>query len=184
MHGLFFYRITSFLLVTNSWKATRLSFKMCLVITLESTSALLTMMWAAQLAQKSTLKFSVSFFSYHQKKWQQQKVFSSSKNTHVYLTDPPEIEVDQTWIPTGEGIEAEVSCNIHAEPVASVSSIFLLRQHFVLKSSKKYFLTSQQEVAIYSFTNIFHGFRNENQELDQITLVQGGRIGESKRIYG
>ena len=55
--------------------------------------------------------------------------FFSSKNTHVYLTDPPEIEVDQTWIPTGEGIEAEVSCNIHAEPVASVSSIFLLRQH-------------------------------------------------------
>eukprot|EP00093_Oithona_nana_P010757 10757.XXX_265016_286838_1 [CDS] Oithona nana genome sequencing. len=33
---------------------------------------------------------------------------------------PPEIEVDQTWIPTGEGIEAVVSCNIHAEPVASV----------------------------------------------------------------
>ena len=142
---------------------------MCLVITLESTSALLTMMWAAQLAQKSTLKFSVSFFSYHQKKWQQQKVFSSSKNTHVYLTDPPEIEVDQTWIPTGEGIEAEVSCNIHAEPVASVSSIFLL-----LRQQKKSFL----DIAIYSF-DISLGFRNENQELDQITLgARGAKVRE------
>jgi len=32
----------------------------------------------------------------------------------------PEIEVEQTWLPTGEGIEAEVSCNIHAEPVPEV----------------------------------------------------------------
>jgi len=33
---------------------------------------------------------------------------------------PPEIEVDQSWISTGDGIEAEVSCNIHAEPPADV----------------------------------------------------------------
>ena len=39
----------------------------------------------------------------------------------VYISDPPEIEVDQSWVPTGEGIEAEVSCNIHAEPPADVS---------------------------------------------------------------
>lgn len=32
----------------------------------------------------------------------------------------PEIEVQQEWLPTGEGIEAEVSCNIHAEPVPEV----------------------------------------------------------------
>jgi len=32
----------------------------------------------------------------------------------------PEIEVEQTWLPTGEGIEAEVACNIHAEPVPEV----------------------------------------------------------------
>ena len=40
------------------------------------------------------------------------------------FSDQPEIEVDQTWIPTGEGIEAEVSCNIHAEPAADVSFPF------------------------------------------------------------
>ena len=112
-------RIISFLLVKNSKKATRLSFKMCLVITLASTSALLTMMWAAPREPKSTSKFSVSFFQpYHQ----QRKLFLFHSYTCVSLSDPPEIEVDQTWIPTGEGIEAEVSCNIHAEPVASVSS--------------------------------------------------------------
>jgi len=33
---------------------------------------------------------------------------------------PPEIEVDQSWIPNEEGIEAEVSCNIYAEPPADV----------------------------------------------------------------
>lgn len=33
---------------------------------------------------------------------------------------PPEIEVDQSWIRTGDGIEAEVSCNVHAEPRAEV----------------------------------------------------------------
>merc|ERR1712241_212010 len=31
-----------------------------------------------------------------------------------------EIEVDQSWIRTGDGIEAEVSCNVHAEPRAEV----------------------------------------------------------------
>ena len=37
------------------------------------------------------------------------------------ISDPPEIEVDQSWIPNEEGIEAEVSCNIYAEPPADVS---------------------------------------------------------------
>jgi len=32
----------------------------------------------------------------------------------------PEIEVDQSWIRTNDGIEAEVSCNIHSEPKAEV----------------------------------------------------------------
>lgn len=32
----------------------------------------------------------------------------------------PEIEVDQSWIRTPDGIEAEVSCNIHSEPKAEV----------------------------------------------------------------
>ena len=69
----------------------------------------------AEIDLKVLCKF---FFSYIINK----KLFFFYSYTCVSLSDPPEIEVDQTWIPTGEGIEAEVSCNIHAEPVASVSS--------------------------------------------------------------
>ena len=47
--------------------------------------------------------------------------FEDWKVANLYISDPPEIEVDQSWVPTGEGIEAEVSCNIHAEPPADVS---------------------------------------------------------------
>ena len=53
------------------------------------------------------------------------------------ISDQPEIEVEQTWLPTGEGIEAEVACNIHAEPVPEVSFFpffFLLPLHFFLLS--------------------------------------------------
>ena len=46
-----------------------------------------------------------------------------------HISDQPEIEVDQTWIPTGEGIEAEVSCNIHAEPVPEVKFILYFPSH-------------------------------------------------------
>lgn len=37
------------------------------------------------------------------------------------FADPPEIEVDQQWIRDPEGIQAEVSCHVHAEPKAEVS---------------------------------------------------------------
>ena len=53
--------------------------------------------------------------------------FDSSKElflnslSALLISDPPEIEVDQSWIPNEEGIEAEVSCNIYAEPPADVS---------------------------------------------------------------
>lgn len=42
---------------------------------------------------------------------------------YCFLSDSPEIEIDQTWIPTKDGLEAEVACNIHAEPAADVSII-------------------------------------------------------------
>ena len=38
----------------------------------------------------------------------------------IPILDSPEIEVDQSWIRTNDGIEAEVSCNIHSEPKAEV----------------------------------------------------------------
>ncbi len=43
--------------------------------------------------------------------------------------DAPEIEIDQSWIRTNAGIEAQVSCNVHSEPRAEVrthTSISLL----------------------------------------------------------
>ena len=52
---------------------------------------------------------------------QKKITFEDWKVANLYISDPPEIEVDQSWVPTGEGIEAEVSCNIHAEPPADVS---------------------------------------------------------------
>ena len=36
------------------------------------------------------------------------------------VSDPPEIEVTHTWVRQSEGIEAEVSCNVHAEPKPEV----------------------------------------------------------------
>ena len=61
-------------------------------------------------------------------KFSHQDLLATHGNFFFYLlfhiSDPPEIEVDQTWIPTGEGIEAEVSCNIHAEPAAEVSNFY------------------------------------------------------------
>lgn len=41
----------------------------------------------------------------------------------MFPLDQPEIEADQTWLPTEDGIEAEVSCNIHAEPAAEVKKL-------------------------------------------------------------
>ena len=50
----------------------------------------------------------------------------------ISILDSPEIEVDQTWIRTPKGIEAEVSCNIHAEPKAEVGTEILATFGLVL----------------------------------------------------
>jgi len=36
--------------------------------------------------------------------------------------DPPEIEVERSWIHSGEGYEAELACIVHSDPPASVSA--------------------------------------------------------------
>ena len=48
--------------------------------------------------------------------------FFLTEPCYLFFADRPEIEVDHSWIRTGDGIEAEVSCNVHAEPRAEVSS--------------------------------------------------------------
>ncbi len=39
----------------------------------------------------------------------------------VTFSVPPEIEINQSWIRTSEGIEAEISCYVHAEPKEEVN---------------------------------------------------------------
>ena len=55
----------------------------------------------------------------------------SSHQCFFCISDPPEIEVDQSWISTGDGIEAEVSCNIHAEPPADVSVLWFRKLFYL-----------------------------------------------------
>jgi hypothetical protein len=39
------------------------------------------------------------------------------------FTDPPEIEVERSWVHSGEGFEAQLVCIVHADPPAVVSTI-------------------------------------------------------------
>lgn len=43
-----------------------------------------------------------------------------------FVPDPPEIEVEKSWVHSGEGYEALLVCIVHAEPLAEVS-------HFKIK---------------------------------------------------
>ena len=61
------------------------------------------------------------------------------------FSDPPDIEVDQSWITTSDGIEAEVSCNIHAEPRPEVSSIEYLSLR-VLSLIKLYLMNTTSDI--------------------------------------
>jgi neuronal growth regulator 1 len=42
----------------------------------------------------------------------------------LFVLDPPEIEVERSWVHSGEGYEAQLVCIVHADPPAAVS-IFL-----------------------------------------------------------
>jgi hypothetical protein len=49
------------------------------------------------------------------------------------LSDLPEIEVERSWVHSGEGYEAQLVCIVHAEPHADVSTHFqhrLILVHF------------------------------------------------------
>ena len=39
----------------------------------------------------------------------------------IALADPPEIEIERSWIHTGVHQEALLTCFVHAEPAANVS---------------------------------------------------------------
>lgn len=46
---------------------------------------------------------------------------------HFHLiTDPPEIDVEGSWIHSGEGQEAVLACVVHADPPATVKDFFFL----------------------------------------------------------
>lgn len=39
------------------------------------------------------------------------------------LSDPPEIEVERSWVHSGEGYEAQLVCIVHGEPPPDVITI-------------------------------------------------------------
>ena len=46
-------------------------------------------------------------------------------NLFVFLfADPPEIEVERSWVHSGEGYEAQLVCIVHGEPAPEVSPLF------------------------------------------------------------
>lgn len=117
------FRTTCCPLAIKPWMETPLSSKMCLAITRESTCVLPIMEWVPQPWQKLTSKCFVSGIGL---------LWNLNWHTGIHchdrfkpVLDPPEIEVDQSWIRTGDGIEAEVSCNVHAEPRAEVRRVIL-----------------------------------------------------------
>lgn len=41
------------------------------------------------------------------------------------FADPPEIEVERSWVHSGEGYQAQLVCIVHGEPPPEVSAINL-----------------------------------------------------------
>lgn len=44
-----------------------------------------------------------------------------SLHSIFFLTDPPEIDVEGSWLHSGEGQEAILACVVHADPPTTVS---------------------------------------------------------------
>jgi hypothetical protein len=98
-------------------------------------SARLITEWANLPRQQSTWKFYVSIerrnYSFNELgKW----LSFSLYYYYYYLrrlltssTDPPEIEIERSWIHTGVHQEAYLTCIVHAEPGANVISIRLIK---------------------------------------------------------
>lgn len=47
------------------------------------------------------------------------------KQNSSLISDPPEIEVERSWVHSGEGYEAQLVCIVHAEPQAEVSNLYV-----------------------------------------------------------
>lgn len=50
-------------------------------------------------------------------------VYILSHNVSLGVSDPPEIEVEKSWVHSGEGYRAELVCLVHGEPDPTVSLI-------------------------------------------------------------
>jgi hypothetical protein len=53
------------------------------------------------------------------------KRLSFHVSLHSFVSDPPEIEVERSWVHTGEGYEAQLVCIVHGEPAPEVSTPLL-----------------------------------------------------------
>lgn len=52
------------------------------------------------------------------------------------VSDPPEIEVERSWVHSGEGYEAQLVCIVHGEPAPNVShGIVIRRNKLTVKSA-------------------------------------------------
>lgn len=47
----------------------------------------------------------------------------------LFISDPPEIEVERSWVHSGEGYEAQLVCIVHGEPAPNVSELNFITSH-------------------------------------------------------
>ena len=65
------------------------------------------------------------------------------KSDFFHVADEPEIHVDKAWIHADVGVEVEISCIVHAEPMAEVSNdhaVTNVAQTFFFSISPMYLL--------------------------------------------
>lgn len=63
---------------------------------------------------------------------------NNGKKNSIYISDPPDITVEKSWVHSGEGFEAQLVCVVHADPQPTVSSSFLHTLFNALIYSKIY----------------------------------------------
>ena len=49
------------------------------------------------------------------------------------VSDPPEIEVERSWVHSGEGFEAQLVCIVHADPSADVSILIPFGSFYIFR---------------------------------------------------
>lgn len=62
-------------------------------------------------------------------------------NSIHLFSDEPEIQVEKAWVHADVGIEAEISCNVHAVPAAAVrfKHFIMYKQSFLEYNFQTYF---------------------------------------------